>query len=969
MRRTLFLYIVTVLTVFLSTSVWAERQYWVALESYADVQDAETAMAAAADKLAERIAVIGASTSKGYFYRVSSGPFLTRDLAEDRLLTAQGMGFSTAWVWSDDASAFIGATYSSDADFQFEEEYTYDETYVDDLPTRGVYDDETDASDADLIQRRETVPELVEEPPEGYKLNKLRRDAYAAPPDRPPPADLEPLSPPSQLIMDLNVGEPITLIRYSENQIDMRIDGKLDEAVWREFPGVDLFRVVDPDTGDVPRHHTLVKMFYTERGLYASFEMEQPPETLVRVFSGRDEGRLNRDNVGVTIDTSGEGRYGYWLNLALGGNQVDGTVLPERQFSRDWDGAWYGGTEVTHKGWNAEVFLPWSQMAMPKESGQRQLNAYASRKVAHLDERYAVPALPFTQPLFMSALQPLVLDQVDPKQQWSVFPYASVTQDEVEDFTEGKVGADVFWRPSTNFQVTATLNPDFGNIESDDVIVNLSAFETFFPEKRLFFQEGIEVFNATPRGQNRGDQTTTLLNTRRIGGAPRAPDVPDDVTVPARELGQPTELIGALKVVGQFGKTRYGFLGAAENEVKFDVGDINYHQEGSDYGVARLLYEDKAGNGAYRALGMMATYATHPEEDALVQAVDYHYLTNGGVWKVDGQFLRSDVDGTGVGNGGFIDVGHTVRQGLSLQWGLSHYDEKLDINTLGFNRRNDATNTTFNVNYQRSDLSWLRKAEFKGWGELEVNSDGDNTRRGLGTNLELDLLNRDKLDIGLAYFPQRDEDRNSRGNGTYEVDASHTAGIAYRTDTSRRLSYRFGVNHDGEALGGERMRGRFEVVWRPIDQINIAATAEYQKRDGWLLWQEDRNFTTFESYEWRPRLKFDYFLTAKQQLRFSAQWVGIRAEEQAFYLVPERVAELEEVDKPAGPTDDFAISRLNLQLRYRWEIAPLSELSVVYTLNGSEDAVATSFDDLFKDAFDEPIGEQLIVKLRYRLGS
>ncbi len=958
---------------------FAERQYWVSISSYADPDDADRAMAEASDKLSERLAVIGASTANGYYYRIATGPYMTRDLAEDRLLSAQAAGFATAWIWSADESAFVGATFSTEDDLGFEEEYLFDDSFDDPLPTRTFQDEPPSEDEADLIKKREEVPELVEDAPEGYKLNKLRRDAFVLPPDRPPPramtvalpveAPLEPADPPSQLILDLNVGEPITLNRYSESQVDMRVDGKLDEDVWGRFPGVDMFRVVDPDTGEVPRHHTLVKMFYTERGLYASFEMEQPPETLVRVFSGRDEGRLNRDNVGVTIDTSGEGRYGYWVNLALGGNQVDGTVLPERQFSGDWDGAWYGGTEVTAKGWNAEIFLPWSQLAMPQESGVRRVNAYASRKVAYLDERYAVPALPFTQPLFMSALQPLVLNQVNPKQQWSVFPYASVTQDEVEDFTDPKMGADIFWRPSTNFQVTATLNPDFGTVESDDVIVNLTAFEAFFPEKRLFFQEGIEVFNATPRAKSRGGDPTTVLNTRRIGGRPFEPDVPDDVTVPLRELGQPTELIGAVKVVGQLGKVRYGLLGAAEDEIKFDVDDINYYQDGSDYGVARFLYEDKAGNGDYRALGMMTTYAAHPVEDAAVQALDYHYQTNGGDWKVDGQLIRSDVDGTGVGSGGFVDVGYTVRRGLNLRGGISHYDDKLEINTLGFLRRNDATSVSLNANYQRSDLSWVRKAELNGWGYAEVNGDGYDTGQGVGGNLELDLLNRDKIEFDLSYSPEREEDRNSRDNGTYVIEGRHGASVLYRTDTSKRLSYHLLVNHEGEEVGGEKMLGELGVVWRPVDQINLSASAQFQRRDGWLLWQEDRNFTTFESREWRPRVNLDYFLSAKQQLRFSAQWVGIRAEEQDFYLVPQRVDELEEVAKPPGPTDDFAISRLNLQLRYRWEIAPLSELSVVYTLNGSDTVTNASFDDLFRDAYDQPVGEQLIVKLRYRLGS
>ena len=553
MKRAPILLLMVLLSCGAAAPAFAERQYWVSIASYSDPEAAEQAMAEATDKLSERLAVIGTATTKGYYYRVATGPYMTRELAEDRLISSQAAGYASAWIWSDDESAFIGATFSADDDLGFEEEYLFDDTFDDSLPTRTFFDEAPSEDDADLIRKREEVPELVEDAPEGYKLNKLRRDAFVTPPDRPPPAAMTvalpvdfpeefsedlPAEPPSQLIFDLNVGDPITLNRYSESQVDMRIDGKLDEAVWGQFPGVDLFRVVDPDTGEVPRHHTLVKMFYTERGLYASFEMEQPPETLVRVYSGRDEGRLNRDNVGVTIDTSGEGRYGYWVNLALGGNQVDGTVLPERQFSGDWDGAWYGGTEVTAKGWNAEIFLPWSQLAMPKESGERRVNAYASRKVAYLDERYAVPALPFTQPLFMSALQPLVLDQVDPKQQWSVFPYASITQDEVEDYTDPKVGADIFWRPSTNFQVTATLNPDFGNVESDDVIVNLSAFETFFPEKRLFFQEGIEVFNATPRAKN-----CRRSSCGAVGGLPSngntifTPDFAGRSTVPSAASG------------------------------------------------------------------------------------------------------------------------------------------------------------------------------------------------------------------------------------------------------------------------------------------------------------------------------------------------------------------------------------------------------------------------------------------------
>ncbi|MEM7079987.1 MAG: DUF5916 domain-containing protein [Pseudomonadota bacterium] len=970
MLRIIFAGAIACALLLISNPAAAQVEYWVSVSSFQQQNNAERGLREAQARLSEKFAIIGKETGIGYYYRVAAGPFNTREDAESRVLAARDAGFGAAWLWVDQAATFadnlvLEASSTNDYDDldRALSELGFDET--DDLyaPTQSLDTDQ----DATLL-RGQPVPEIVEEAPEGYQLNKLRRDALA----RPPPAPDDPAGAstvPSRSLPSsvLSRTSPIVLPKYSETQLNLEIDGVLDEFPWTDIPGVDNFRVIDPDTVAVPRHDTLVKMFYTDKGIYAAFEMEQPVDTLVQRFSSRDAGRLNRDNVGITLDTSGEGRYGYWVNLALGGNQVDGTVLPEKQFSGDWDGAWYGGTQRTDKGWNAELFLPWSQVAMPRESGERVINAYASRKVAYIDERWSVPALPFTQPLFLSALQPLVVESVNPTQQWSVFPYLAVTQDEVEGFTDNKVGGDLFWRPSTNFQLTATLNPDFGNVESDDVIINLSAFETFFPEKRLFFQESTEVFNATPRA--RDDDRLTLLNTRRIGGRPRTPDVPAGVSVPARELGQPIELVGAAKVVGQMGKVRYGLLAASEDEAKFDVGALNFYQEGSDYGVARFLYEHKTAAGGYRALGSMSTLATDSLEDAIAHGIDYHYLSAGGAWKLDGQLLYSDTEDLGTGYGGFVDIDYTVRRGLRLRTQISHFDERLDINDLGFLRRNDATNVGFSVRYERSDLGWVRKASVRSFVEVEENGQGETTRLGYGARMGFDLHRRDEVRLNLAYFPERFEDRNSRGNGSYRIQGRHAVNFEYNTDSAKKISYRLGLAHNGEELGGENIRGSLGVNWRPVDRFNLGARAEYVRRDGWLLWRDERNFTTFGSREWRPRLNLDYFLTAKQQLRLSAQWVGIKAREDEFFEVPAIPGDLRAVPKPTPTTDDFAISRVNLQLRYRWELAPLSDLFVVYTLNGEDNAIGVGFDDLFDNAIDEPVGEQLVLKLRYRMGT
>ena len=119
----------------------------------------------------------------------------------------------------------------------------------------------------------------------------------------------------------------------------------------------------------------------------------------------------------------------------------------------------------------------------------------------------------------------------------------------------------------------------------------------------------------------------------------------------------------------------------------------------------------------------------------------------------------------------------------------------------------------------------------------------------------------------------------------------------------------------------------------------------------------------------QPRVAIDLFLTARQQLRMTTQWAGIRAEQQEFFTIPEGGGKLVARDAPVD-NEDFAISRLTAQLRYRWEIGPLSDLFVVYTRGANlPDPDYEGFEDLFIDAFREPVVDVFVVKLRYRFGS
>ncbi len=915
----------------MSSAAWSAT-WWVGLGSFISIENAERFRDDEQARLGSSLVIRSAETSKGRFYRVLAGPFQEETTAREAVSDVRALGID-AWLVVDDSPEPVRAEVIAQPSAQ-----EPDET----LP---------------LVRALPADPEVI--PPRPEEL-------------------------PEQITLAAEPGQSIVLTRIDTDRTPIRVDGYIDEAVWREIPVIDDFVVLEPDTLTPGIHATRLRVAYAERGMYISAEMDQPEGTLLERLSGRDV-RDIRDSVSVTIDTSGEGRYGFWFGINLGDALMDGTVLPERKFTSDWDGPWHGRTQRTDKGWSMEMFIPWGIVSMPAAQDERHVGIYVSRMVAYLNERWGWPALPPTQPKFMSALQDLEIKGVNPGQQYNIYPFAATSFDWIDDEPNYRVGADVFWRPSTNFQLNATVNPDFGNVESDDVIINLTATETFFPEKRLFFLEGQDIFVASPRAdtRTRGVGNTgapyTMVNTRRIGGKPRAPVVGADVDVPKRELIQQTELMGAVKTTGQFGRMRYGVMGAFEEEVKFDAiqsgAPINLHQDGNDYGIARLLYEDNAG-GAYRAIGMLSTAVLHPDRDAIVHGLDAHYLSPAGNVKVDAQAMRSDIDGEEVGYGGFIDFELTYAQGVTQRIGLEYFDEHVDINDLGFLQRNDHYNIRSSFQWTKSDLSWARENQFDVRGMLRKNITEDLfIGGGIFFSNRTRLNNLSTTTARLSYFASSYDDLNSFGNGTYRVDGQLGGEFSWESDTAKEWSYSLGAGYQEEDLGAGSYNASAGLTWRPIDRFALELSARYSRSDGWLLHQGDDLFATFESEQWTPKFSIEYYISARQQLRLALQWVGIRAEEDEFYRIPAQPDDLISIAKPTGPGSrssyDFSVSQYSLQARYRWEIAPLSDIFLVYTRQADlrtalDDA---GFNDLFDNAWQEPLADILVFKIRYRFGS
>jgi hypothetical protein len=656
---------------------------------------------------------------------------------------------------------------------------------------------------------------------------------------------------------------------------------------------------------------------------------------------------------------------------------LDLSILPERQLNFQWDGSWDGRTQVIDEGWSAEFFVPWSMMPLPQVEDVRRIGLAFRRQLGQRGEVWTSPPLPETLNVFISGFQKYELTDIEPRRQLTIYPFVSTDFNGIRHDAKSKIGTDIYWRPSTNTLLSGTLNPDFGTVESDDVVVNLTAFETFFPEKRTFFLEGQDIFNTGPRSlaQNvRGPGgPITMLNTRRIGGASKY-IIPSGVNITPTDLSQPTDLLGAVKFTGQNGNLRYGTLIASEDnsEIQGILSDgthVSLQATGRDFTIGRLLYENTS-SGGRRSIGWMGTNVSHPNIDSTVNAIDAHYFSANQRWVLDGQLMHSDVNGdTGMGFLG--DVSYIPRRGVQHILTTTYIDDEFNMNDLGFLSRNSQMNLDYNFVLTESDIPGLTSRTTVLTSVNQYNTDGDSVLAGQFAGRTWNYLNNDSFNLLLRYFPKRIDDRLGRGTGAFRIPERYAVIAGYTSDSAKSIAWSLNLEASQEDLGPKIITSGAGIVWRPNDRFSFDLGLNYTDQEALLVHQGDGNYTSFEAHQWSPKLESNYFISAKQQFRISMQWNSLKAFEDRFWQVnPKRVKHLSPVVNPDNDPGDFVISRLTFQARYRWEIAPLSDLFIVYTRGSNLPGNSFfTFQDLLEQAWNDRIVDSFAIKLRYRFGS
>ena len=371
------------------------------------------------------------------------------------------------------------------------------------------------------------------------------------------------------------------------------VDGRMDEPAWQAAPLEDDFTQVSPDEGKPASVHTAFRMLWDDEYLYFGAicdDAEPPTATLSR----RDR-FIEGDSVQFDLDTTLDRRTAYHFQVYAAGQQLDAIHFNDTDMTTDWDAPWDSAVAKTKTGWAVEMRIPLRSLRIPVGVKLMGFNVYRILSRRHEEDQWRYR--PNGRPGDISRLGLLAgIEGIHPVRALELRPYVGMkyvrnsptparghselgscaTTPFDADRTGGAcAGLDLRYNLASDLALVGTINPDFGQVEADQRVLNLSTFETFFPEKRPFFLEGLDLFKLPLRtdiGGPYGGDAYQIFYSRRIGrGTPTHDDLglADDRSIVYQQPSVP--VLGAAKLSGTVGGASVGLLTAVEPQVNAQV--------------------------------------------------------------------------------------------------------------------------------------------------------------------------------------------------------------------------------------------------------------------------------------------------------------------------------------------------------------------------------------------------------------
>jgi hypothetical protein len=429
------------------------------------------------------------------------------------------------------------------------------------------------------------------------------------------------------------------------------IDGKDNDEVWRLAPVIKDFRQFQPTEDANPSFPTEAKVAYDDHNFYVFVRaFDSHPDSIKKLLARRDV-RICCDQIKIVIDSYHDRRTGFEFAVTPGGVKRDYAIYgDDQQEDEAWDGVWEVATQVDSLGWTAEFRIPLSQLRYAHAPSNVFGFAIWRDIDRHGGERVGWPLYRTSRRGFVSQLGDLVgLDGLAAPRRLELAPYMvvkNVPQPGFERDQQYAVGADIKYGITSNITVDATANPDFGQVEADPSVVNLTSFETFYQERRPFFVEGTGIFSFGVNCNIVNCNGEGLFYSRRVGRDPQLRGVYGDAQSPTA-----SRILGAAKITGRLpGGLTIGALEGVTQRVH-GPGDRTI-EPFTNYGALRAQQDFRNGQSG---IGFMATAVNRNLDQwsqdflrshAYVGAVDFRHRFRNGGYEISGSFDLSNVGGS-----------------------------------------------------------------------------------------------------------------------------------------------------------------------------------------------------------------------------------------------------------------------------------------------------------------------------------
>jgi hypothetical protein len=776
----------------------------------------------------------------------------------------------------------------------------------------------------------------------------------------------------------------VKAIRFTKAPV---IDGKMDESEWNSAPYTNSFTQSRPIEGAKASQRTLVRIGYTDNAIYVFAELlDSSPDSILHQLGTRDEMDMNADYFCFKIDPYANHQDAFQFTVYASGVQLD-SKYNDYTFNAVWNSA----VKLTEKGWTVEMEIPYSAIRFPNTAIQdwnTQMLRYIRRE-RELDQWCLTPS-GVTNPLeYWGKLTGV--ENIKTPVRLSLIPFAALNYsrspqyDEFDNYSYSNsygwnAGADIKYGIDDRFTLDMTLLPDFGQVQSDNKIKNLSYTEVVYDENRPFFQEGVDLFT---KGE--------LFYSRRIGKTPSGfYNVSSELDSGDVLMENPSQskLLNATKVSGRLNNgLGIGFFNATTDNtyalIKNQNGDTRkvLTESFANYNILVFDKQYKSNNNFY--VINLNTSRRNQNKDANVTGAGFSFFTKNKKYALVGDGVYSAQQYHSDEQKDLNGYRYKIKAGKAsgaFKFGIQSEvtDTSYNVTDLGYFTVPGIISNSANVRYNLfQPWKFLRDGfiniEYTDKKDFKTKMQGSNS---LDINGFVSFLDFNAMFFGGGFTPSRNYDMyEPRQPGYYFHGFRYAyAYVGFSTDYRKKFAYDVSLNVSNfmDVYKSEGYGPTLSMRFRPNDHLFITTSFNYN------LDPANIGYTTSEDTSivfglrrldtYLNEINCSYTINDKMNISLRVRNYCITGHYKKYFRLVEN-GELADYDEYTG-NSNFKLDLLNVDLVYEYRFAPGSVLNIVYKNSIDDAAYATiSRDYLYnsKQLFSHPKTDIVSIKLLYYL--